>query len=415
MLEGDRYEVLDITTKPTSEYVGLRFRDMPIRGAMIGAIVRDGRAVFPRSDEVLQAGRPRDRLHGDEARAGRRARPVTRPERSRRPDPRPGVRWGSTCAGALALTGHDAHVPQRRRRSCRSRSRSGTASRSGRSSPQGRSPAPSASASTRLGRRSPGPIGFREGYLVVSLTWLARGHLRRPALPLRRARRRSRVRSTRSSRACPGFSTTGATVVINVDALDRSLLIWRQLSQWLGGMGIIVLALAVLPRLRIGGRQMFESELPGPEVHQLAERIRDTARRLWLLYIALTLVLFGLLLVIGLSGPRRPHGPFQAIAHALTTMPLGGFSTDPRSLEPFAPVTQWVSRCSWRSPASTSRSSTSPSSAARPGRARAATRRRGSTARCSCSARPSSSSSSSTPASSPARRRCGRPSSRRRR
>ena len=59
-----------------------------------------------------------------------------------------------------------------------------------------------------------------------------------------------------------GFTTTGATVVTDVDALDRSILIWRQLSQWLGGMGIIVLALAVLPRLRIGGRQMFESELP---------------------------------------------------------------------------------------------------------------------------------------------------------
>ena len=103
-----------------------------------------------------------------------------------------------------------------------------------------------------------------------------------------------------------GFSTTGATVIADVEALDRSLLIWRQLSQWLGGMGIIVLALAVLPRLRIGGRQMFESELPGPEVHQLADRIRDTARRLWLLYIALTLVLFALLLGIGLHGPRRP-------------------------------------------------------------------------------------------------------------
>ena len=79
-----------------------------------------------------------------------------------------------------------------------------------------------------------------------------------------------------------GFSTTGASVVVTPESMDRSLLLWRQLSQWLGGMGIIVLALAVLPRLRIGGRQMFESELPGPEVDQLAERIRDTARRLWL-------------------------------------------------------------------------------------------------------------------------------------
>ena len=139
-----------------------------------------------------------------------------------------------------------------------------------------------------------------------------------------------------------GFSTTGATVVTDVDALDQSVLIWRQLSQWLGGMGIIVLALAVLPRLRIGGRQMFESELPGPEVDQLAERIRDTARRLWLLYIGLTLVLIVLLVGIGVSGLDDELSPFQAIAHALTTMPLGGFSTEPRSLELFAPITQWV-------------------------------------------------------------------------
>ena len=103
-----------------------------------------------------------------------------------------------------------------------------------------------------------------------------------------------------------GFTTTGATVVTDVDALDRSILLWRQLSQWLGGMGIIVLALAVLPRLRIGGRQMFESELPGPEVNQLAERIRDTARRLWMLYIGLTLVLIAALLCRRRGGAGRP-------------------------------------------------------------------------------------------------------------
>lgn len=139
-----------------------------------------------------------------------------------------------------------------------------------------------------------------------------------------------------------GFTTTGASILTDVESLDRSLLLWRQLSQWLGGMGIIVLALAVLPRLRIGGRQMFESELPGPEVGQLAERIRDVARRLWLLYIALTLVLIGLLLVIGLSGLDDELEVFDAVAYPLTTMPLGGFAPDNRSLELYAPLTQWV-------------------------------------------------------------------------
>ncbi|HKX48358.1 MAG TPA: TrkH family potassium uptake protein [Gaiellaceae bacterium] len=193
----------------------------------------------------------------------------------------------------------------------------------------------------RVGRRSPGPIGFREGYLVVSLTWLLAAAY--ASLPYLFSGEEQLARPVDALfEGMSGFTTTGATIVTDPESLDRSLLIWRQLSQWLGGMGIIVLALAVLPRLRIGGRQIFESELPGPEVDQLAERIRDTARRLWLLYIALTAVLFGLLALIGFSGLDERMGPFEALAHALTTMPLGGFSSEPRSLELFAPVTQWV-------------------------------------------------------------------------
>ena len=162
----------------------------------------------------------------------------------------------------------------------------------------------------RLGRRSPGPIGFREGYLVVSLTWLLAACY--AALPYLFSAEPQLSRPVDALfEGMSGFTTTGASVVTNVEALDRSLLLWRQLSQWLGGLGIIVLALAVLPRLRIGGRQMFESELPGPEVNQLAERIRDTARRLWLLYIALTLVLFGALLVHRPRRARRRDGPVQ--------------------------------------------------------------------------------------------------------
>ena len=193
----------------------------------------------------------------------------------------------------------------------------------------------------RLGRRSRGPIGFREGYLVVSLTWLLAAVF--ASLPYLFSGEPQLSHPVDAFfEGMSGFSTTGATIVADVESLDRSVLLWRQLSQWLGGMGIIVLALAVLPRLRIGGRQMFESELPGPEVNQLAERIRDTARRLWLLYIALTLVLFGILLGIGLSGADDRLGPFEAFGNALTTMPLGGFSTENRSMELFAPVTQWV-------------------------------------------------------------------------
>jgi trk system potassium uptake protein TrkH len=193
----------------------------------------------------------------------------------------------------------------------------------------------------RLRARSPGPIGFREGYLVVSLTWLLAAMY--AGLPYLFSDERQLSRPMDAFfEGMSGFTTTGATVVADVDALDRSILLWRQMTQWLGGMGIVVLALAVLPRLRIGGRQIFESELPGPEVNQLAERIRDTARRIWMLYIGLTLVLIAALLLVGAVGLDDSLSPFDAIGTALSTIPLGGFATDNRSLEPFAPVTQWI-------------------------------------------------------------------------
>ena len=139
-----------------------------------------------------------------------------------------------------------------------------------------------------------------------------------------------------------GFTTTGATVLTDIDGLPRSLLIWRQLTQWLGGMGIIVLAIAILPRLRVGGRQLFESELPGPEHEPLTTRIRDTARQLWILYIALTALQALLLMGFGWAGIDDRMHPFNAIGHALTTLPTGGFSPENRGVEVFAPASQWL-------------------------------------------------------------------------
>lgn len=183
-------------------------------------------------------------------------------------------------------------------------------------------------------------VGFREGYLVVSLTWVAAALF--GALPYVLS---GEVQLDRPLDALfesmSGFTTTGATVLTDVESLDRSLLMWRQFTQWLGGMGIIVLALAVLPRLRVGGRQLFESELPGPEIDQLSDRIRDTARRLWLLYIALTAVLVVLLTAIGFLGDER-MGPYEALGHAFTTMPTGGFSTEARSVEEFSAAVHWT-------------------------------------------------------------------------
>lgn len=183
-------------------------------------------------------------------------------------------------------------------------------------------------------------IGFREGYLVVALTWIAAAAF--GALPFLLSGDPQLDRPVDALfESMSGFTTTGATVVTNVDALDRSLLMWRQFTQWLGGMGIIVLALAVLPRLRVGGRQLFESELPGPEIDQLADRIRDTARRLWLLYAVLTAALFAILTATGFLGDER-MGPYEALGQAFATMPTGGFSTEPRSIEEFGAAAQWV-------------------------------------------------------------------------
>jgi trk system potassium uptake protein TrkH len=185
-----------------------------------------------------------------------------------------------------------------------------------------------------------GSVGFREGYLVVALTWLAAAAF--GALPYVLSGDPQLDRPLDALfESMSGFTTTGSTVLTDVDSLDRSLLMWRQFTQWLGGMGIIVLALAVLPRLRVGGRQLLESELPGPEIDRLADRIRDTARRLWILYIALTAALFAALVAIDALGANG-MSPYDALGNAFTTMPTGGFSTEPDSIAGFGAATQWV-------------------------------------------------------------------------
>ena len=193
----------------------------------------------------------------------------------------------------------------------------------------------------RLTARSAGRVGVREGFLVVSLTWLlAAAFAAIPYLLAGGDQLSSPVDAYFEGMS--GFTTTGATVVTNYDDLERSVDMWRQFTQWLGGMGIVVLAIAVLPRLRVGGRQMMESELPGPEIAQLSERIRSTARSLWVLYVGLTALQALLLASLGWLGIDDRMTPFEAVAHAFTTMPTGGFSTQPRSLEAFSAAAQWI-------------------------------------------------------------------------
>ena len=184
-------------------------------------------------------------------------------------------------------------------------------------------------------------VGTREGFLVVAATWLIAATF--ASLPY--------LFSGGDQLGHPidayfegmsGFTTTGATVLTDYDELSPSLAMWRQFTQWLGGMGIIILAIAVLPRLRVGGRQLLESELPGPEIAQLSERIRNTARRLWVLYVGLTALETLALASLGWLGIDERMNMYEALAHAFTTMPSGGFSTQANSIEAFSAATQWI-------------------------------------------------------------------------
>lgn len=125
-----------------------------------------------------------------------------------------------------------------------------------------------------------------------------------------------------------GFTTTGATVVGNVEGLPRSLLLWRAMTHWLGGMGIIVLAIAVLPLLGTGGMELYRAEFSGARSEKLKPRVAETALALWKIYVALTLAEYLLLRWAGM-------GPFDAVCHAFATLATGGFSTRNASIEAY--------------------------------------------------------------------------------
>ncbi len=133
-----------------------------------------------------------------------------------------------------------------------------------------------------------------------------------------------------------GYTATGATILDNIESLPHGILFWRSLTQWIGGMGIVVLTIAVLPTFGIGGLQLFIAEAPGISADKLKPRIKDTAKRLWLLYLGFTVAELLLLMVGGM-------GFFDAINHSLTTMASGGFSTKQDSIAYFqSPFIQYV-------------------------------------------------------------------------
>jgi trk system potassium uptake protein TrkH len=133
-----------------------------------------------------------------------------------------------------------------------------------------------------------------------------------------------------------GFTTTGSTVMAGLADAPGALLLWRSFTQWVGGMGIILFTIAILPLLGIGGMQLFKAEVPGPVADRIRPRLVETARRLWLIYVGLTLTEIALLALAGMPF-------FEAICHGFTTLATGGFSTRDASVGDFGSVwIEWI-------------------------------------------------------------------------
>ena len=168
-------------------------------------------------------------------------------------------------------------------------------------------------------------ITRREALVIVSLAWVACGVF--GGLPLLLDGMVSHPVDALFE-ATSGFTTTGSTVLTDIEGNTRASLWWRSMIQWLGGMGIVVLFVAIFPQVGAGGRLLFESEAPGPTKDQLRPRIRETGATLWRIYLGLTASLAALLKLEGMSF-------FDAVCHAMTTMATGGFSTKNASIAGF--------------------------------------------------------------------------------
>jgi len=171
-------------------------------------------------------------------------------------------------------------------------------------------------------------ISQREGIAIVAVSWTAVGLF--GALPFYLGGECS-VFVDAFFESVSGVTTTGASVLTNVEVVSKGLLFWRSFIQWLGGMGIIVLSIAILPFLGVGGMQLFKAEVPSPVPDKLKPRIRDTAMMLWKVYALFSAAEVILLLIGGMDF-------YEALCHTFTTMPTGGFSTKSASIAHFNSV-----------------------------------------------------------------------------
>ncbi|OAD42980.1 TrkH family potassium uptake protein [Polaribacter atrinae] len=177
-------------------------------------------------------------------------------------------------------------------------------------------------------------IKKKDGYLIVTLGWLILSIT--GMLPYLFS---GTIPSVADAffETISGYSTTGSSILIDIESMPKGILFWRSATHWIGGMGIIVLTIAILPLLGIGGMQLFMAEAPGPSADKLHPRITDTAKRLYLIYISLTFAQFFLLKVAGMTW-------FDAINHAMATMSTGGFSTKNSSVAFYnnLPLVQYI-------------------------------------------------------------------------
>jgi len=181
-------------------------------------------------------------------------------------------------------------------------------------------------------RKHPKNIGRKEGYVIVAITWIIISLF--GTLPFLLSGTISNFTDA-FFETMSGFTTTGATILTDIEALPKGILFWRSMTHWIGGMGIIVFTVAILPILGIGGMQLYSAEMPGVTKDKLHPRITETAKRLWAIYLIFTVVETILLMLGDMS-------LFDALCHSFGTVATGGFSTHNASIAGFSPYIQYV-------------------------------------------------------------------------
>lgn len=189
-----------------------------------------------------------------------------------------------------------------------------------------------------MGTHSTGEYKVRESFAIVAFGWLAVALF--GALPYL-FNGVSPIDAFFESMS--GFTTTGSTIFTDIEAHTKSLLFWRSFSQWLGGMGIIVLFIAILPKLAVGGRQLFKAEVPGPTSDKLRPRLRETAKILWAVYLFLTYVQIMLLYLSGRFLDIPQMTLYDAVTTSFSTLATGGFSPQAESIAAYnSPVIEGI-------------------------------------------------------------------------